>query len=99
MSLKYENGLKTLVRKLRFILPIHLRHIFDNDNMTSKKNNFSKHSIRLDEIIQSGIVNSIRISSDFQVIAAAVAQENRTGRWMVNKAVVAHFFSKSIRVC
>ena len=60
--------------------------------MTSKKNNFSKHSIRFDEIIQSGIVNSIRISSDFQVIAAAVAQENRTGRWMVNKAQVAHFF-------
>ena len=58
-----------------------------------KKNNFSKHSIRLDEIIQSGIVNSIRISSDFQVIAAAVAQENRTGRWMVNKAW-STFFSK-----
>ena len=66
---------------------------FDNDNMTSKKNNFSKHSIRLNEIIQSGIVNSIRISSDFQVIAAAVAQENRTGRWMVNKAW-STFFSK-----
>lgn len=54
-----------------------------------KKEQVSKHSIRLDEIIQSGIVNSIRISSDFQVIAAAVAQENRTGRWMVNKVLVA----------
>lgn len=38
------------------------------------------HSIKAD-----GIINSIRIASDHRTIVAAVGQENRLGRWMVNK--------------
>jgi hypothetical protein len=34
---------------------------------------------------QEGIINSLRISTDHKTIVAAVGQENRLGRWMVNK--------------
>ena len=34
-----------------------------------------------------GIVNSIKISDDHKTIAVAVGQENRTGRWNVNKKI------------
>jgi len=33
----------------------------------------------------NGIINSIKISHDHKTIAVAVAQENRTGRWNVDK--------------
>lgn len=38
------------------------------------------HNIKVE-----GIINSLRISTDHKTIVAAVGQENRLGRWMVNK--------------
>lgn len=65
------------------IITIHHMNLFDDKWMWVSPLKIIIFWIKA--FIQSGIVNSLRISSDFRLICAAVAQENRLGRWMVNK--------------